>query len=66
MARRWDIALVVTITADIYSDALQEAEALAEGIGMQDEISISAVTHYDRDSEGQRVLYLHDEKQPIV
>jgi len=61
MKKLYDIAFVVTFEAESYDEALREAAWLAEGVGNQEEISFSAVIHYERDDEGQRVLYLHDE-----
>lgn len=60
---KFDVALLITVEAETYDDALKYADQLAEGIGMTEEISCSAVWDYERDNEGQRVLYLHD---PIV
>ena len=59
---QFHIALIVTFTADTYADALKQADQLAEGIGITEEILVSAQLSYDHDNEGQRVLYLHNEE----
>lgn len=64
--QEFDIALIVTIEADSYEKALLEAEDMAEGIGMTEEISCSAVIYYEHDNEGRRVLYLHPENPKLV
>lgn len=61
----WDIAIVVTIPADSYDEALREAGLLAEGLGNSEELRVEAVQSYDDDYEGQRVLYLHNEEEPL-
>lgn len=60
----YDVALLVTIEADSYEEALGEARMLAEGVASAEELSCSAVLDYERDNEGQRVLYLHPEETP--
>jgi hypothetical protein len=54
---QYDVALIVSIDASTYKDALRSALDLAKGIA-QDGENISAVTHYEHDNEGQRVVYL--------
>ena len=54
----YDVALLVTVTAPTYEDALIEAENIADGLG-QEEVFVSAVLDYEYDNDGQRVLYLH-------
>jgi hypothetical protein len=56
MTHPYEVALIVTIDAESYEDALQSADALAEGIGCEGE-NISAVLDYKRDSNGRRVLH---------
>ena len=53
----YSIALVLTVKANSYPEALLLAENVAEGVG-QDGENIYAVHEYDEDNEGQRVLYL--------
>jgi hypothetical protein len=55
---RYDIALLVTIEAESYREALREASKLADGIADSDNIPVSAVMSYDIDNENQRILYL--------
>lgn len=62
----YTVALLVSIPADNYEAALQEAEDMAEGLGIMEELSVSAVTDYEHDNEGQRVLYLHPEDKPVM
>lgn len=58
---KYNVALIVTIEADSYDDALEEADSLAEGIGMREELSVSVATH-NRNTGGRgRVVYLYDE-----
>ena len=54
---KYDVALVVSIEADTYNEALKSAVDLADGIAQDGEL-ICAITAYDSDNEGQRVLYL--------
>lgn len=60
----YDVAIVVSIEANTYDGALRIAENIAEGLGTEGETA-HAVFNYDRDYEGQRVLYLHDENVPV-
>jgi hypothetical protein len=55
---RYDVALLISIDAPTYDDALRYADMVAEGIGQEGE-NVSAVQDYDYDNDGQRVLYLH-------
>lgn len=61
----YDVALIVTVNAATYHEALIEARHLAEGIALEGE-NISAVLDYDYDNDGQRVLYLHSEDEPAT
>jgi hypothetical protein len=54
----YDIALILTVEADSYDEALTQAAYVAEGVGNDGE-NISAVFNYERDNDNQRVLYLH-------
>jgi hypothetical protein len=55
--KSYDIALIVTIEADSYDDALKQAEDLAEGVGDGGE-NISVVRQYNRDNENWRSVDL--------
>ena len=56
----FDVALILTVRAKTYEDALSYAEDLATGVGCDGE-NISAVFDYETDNEGQRIVYLHPE-----
>lgn len=56
---KFDIALLVTLDAPTYEDALRDADHLAAALGDSAEESISAVLDYAHDREGHRILYLH-------
>ena len=57
----YDVALIVSIPADTYEEALNAAGHIAAGLGDTEELSVSAVLDYEYDNEGQRVLYLHND-----
>lgn len=59
---KFDLALLVTIEAATYAEAVREAHNLADGLGDTEELSVSLVLNFERDNEGQRVLYLHGDK----
>lgn len=56
-AKEYQVALVLSVKAASYPDALRQAKQLAEGLGMDGE-NIYAETAYEEDNDGQRVLYL--------
>ena len=60
----FDIAIVVSVPAKNYGEALGIADNIAAGLGDTEQLSVSAVYDYEFDNEGQRVLYLHDPTQP--
>ena len=53
----YNVALVLTVSAETYQRALEQADEIAEGF-VQDGYNISAVIDYELDNDGQRVLYL--------
>ena len=61
----YEFAIVVTIPADKYEDAVAEAEEVAENLGMDAGIGVSLELNYEHDNDGQRVLYLHPEDKPL-
>lgn len=52
----YHVAFVATVDAENYREALALADKWAKDSKYMD---IEAVTHYDRDNNGQRVVYLH-------
>ena len=62
--QEFDVAIVVTIEANTYDGALRIANNIAEGLEIDGETA-EAITNYDHDNDGQRVLYLHPENQVI-
>lgn len=54
--KRYDVALILSVDAASYDDALSYADMVAEGVGQEGE-NISAVQDgYEYDNDGQRAL----------
>lgn len=60
----YEIAIVVSIPASTYEDALAQAEELAESMSTDAGMGVEAISSYEHDNDGQRVLYLHAEDDP--
>ena len=63
--RLYQYAAIITVEASSYEEGL----ALANDVDIQGEpegiISFEHVIEYEKDNEGQRVLYLHSEDKPL-
>jgi hypothetical protein len=55
-AKTWDVSLLVSLAAASYDEAKRQAEQLAEGLGMTEELSVSSVVDpQPRDEAGNRI-----------
>ncbi|VVB77417.1 Uncharacterised protein [uncultured archaeon] len=64
--KNYVVAILFTIPADSYEDALDQAESIiAEDVGVDAGIGVCVATDYEHDNTGQRVLYLHPENEPV-
>lgn len=67
----YQFAIVVSIPAESYTDALKQAEDITERFAEVDdinkEIAFYLETNFERDGSepSQRILYLHNENEPI-
>lgn len=58
------IPILVTIPAESYAEAMQEAEDLVEELGTDAGMGVEVARDFEHDNGGQRVLYLHPEDEP--
>jgi hypothetical protein len=58
--QNFDVAMVATISAENYEEALRNAVQWAQAIADQENgaAGMIAITDYEADNDGQRVLYL--------
>jgi hypothetical protein len=67
----YQIAMILSVSGDSYEEALDRAEKfnmqLANTNSEFDDCDIELVVehNYEHDNQGQRVLYLHSEEEPI-
>jgi len=63
----WDVAAIITVQATSYDEAVSMVQDAAEHMLDGDEaLQADVVTNYEHDNEGQRVLYLHAEDDPLL
>lgn len=58
------IPLLLSIPAESYGEAMQEAEDLVEDLGVDAGMGVEVARDFEHDNHGQRVLYLHPEEDP--
>jgi len=65
MNKAYTVAIILTIPAESYEEACSVADAVADNLSMDAGIGVLAILEYEYDNDGQRVLYLHSEDEPI-
>jgi hypothetical protein len=67
--KTYKIAMVISIQADNYEEALDRAEKFSLQLSNVkeefDDIECVVEHSYEHDNQGQRCLYLHNEEEPI-
>jgi hypothetical protein len=70
MSDSYQIAVILTIPANSYEEALDRAEKFNMQLQNDneefDDIAYNVEHSYEHDNQGNRVLYLHNEEGPIT
>jgi len=64
MEKNYVIPILLTIPAASYEEAEKVAESVADNLSTDAGMGVEAVTSFEYDNDGQRVLYLHPEEEP--
>jgi hypothetical protein len=67
MNKAFQIAIILLVPADTYEEAMKVGESIAENLATDAGVGVMLETNYERDGsiKNQRVVYLHDEADPI-
>jgi hypothetical protein len=61
----YQVAVLLTVPASDYYDAIQVAEKVANKLTSYTPYNVEAVNYFERNKDGRRVLYLHNENEPM-